>query len=80
MNIVLIGPRDTSFNPHRPIESADLPLEDWLRMHFELHGPFLDEEEAKLWIDKSELDEDRYWAILPMQDEGLIIASIKNRL
>jgi hypothetical protein len=80
MHIVLLGPRDTSFNPHRPIQSADMALEDWLRMHFELHGPFQDEEAAKVWVDDCEFGDDRYWAILPIQDEGAIIASIKERL
>ena len=67
MEIVLIGPRDTSFDPHT--DKNRLPLEDWLSMHFELHGPFADEKAARKWLQGLDLHPDRYWAILPIQEE-----------
>lgn len=71
MEMVLVGPRDAKqFDPHTKL--GDLPLEQWLSMHFEFHGPFADENAAHEWVDAQEFDEDRYWAIIPIQQNGAI--------
>jgi hypothetical protein len=60
MEIILLGPEDTSFNPHT---NGRQPLEDWLKMHFQIVGPFADEQAARAWIEEKQFDDDRYWSI-----------------
>lgn len=65
MEIVIVGPEDTTFNPH---STGRQPLEDWLKMHFEFVGPFKDQQAATAWVEGKAFDDDRYWAIMALSN------------